>query len=649
MTDETGTGPAAGRVYATQCDLVMKGGITSGIVYPLAVVEIAKAFTLRSIGGTSAGAIAAAAAAAAELGRQRLKKRKAQNDFKGFELLQALPTHLVKPSTDGRGTKLMAFFKPAPALRPLFDVFLAVMGTRGSWRRAWAGIKALLPHFGLDIVLGMAIGGVPIGWAVARSGAALVWPWALAGAVIGGMLVLLFHALRLALRELPANKFGACSGMPADGDNTGEALTVWLTDYLDELCGQAEVHGGADGKPLTFGDLRAHDIDLQMMTTCLTLGRPFRLPFRDDPQVRENKQFYYKETEFASLFPERVMAWMHAHERPAGAPGPYPPGYRRLTMPDDMPVVVAVRMSLSFPLLLSAIPLHSVDYNRRPDKKDAADAEPIHELETCWFTDGGVGSNFPIHFFDSALPCRPTFGLDLGRAEEGQEERVLFPKDNGDARLCWWRRFGGSGFAALADFLGAVIHVAKDWNHETLSHLPGFRDRIGLIQLTKKEGGLNLSMDEDLIGKLTGYGRKAGIEFVERFGDPQFLPAGKTPHEMGWGNHQIIRLRLLLASMAELLGSLEGTCSELDSKPADYARFFCPTPGSYSYRFKGLNNLKRDAQGCYYTQGGLALGVFKRLRRLARLIEKTNVARPDTRLDLGAPRPTPELKTRPRV
>lgn len=46
--------------FATECDLVMKGGITSGIVYPLAIAEIAKAFRLRSIGGTSAGAIAAA-------------------------------------------------------------------------------------------------------------------------------------------------------------------------------------------------------------------------------------------------------------------------------------------------------------------------------------------------------------------------------------------------------------------------------------------------------------------------------------------------------------------------------------------------------------------------------------------------------------
>src|SRR4051794_41884180 len=51
------------------CDIVMKGGITSGVVYPNAVLELAAAYRLKSIGGASAGAIAAAAAAAAEYGR----------------------------------------------------------------------------------------------------------------------------------------------------------------------------------------------------------------------------------------------------------------------------------------------------------------------------------------------------------------------------------------------------------------------------------------------------------------------------------------------------------------------------------------------------------------------------------------------------
>lgn len=57
------------------CDLVMKGGITSGVVYPPAIDRISKRFWLSGIGGTSAGAIAAALAAAAELSRRKVTFR----------------------------------------------------------------------------------------------------------------------------------------------------------------------------------------------------------------------------------------------------------------------------------------------------------------------------------------------------------------------------------------------------------------------------------------------------------------------------------------------------------------------------------------------------------------------------------------------
>ncbi|MBV9455553.1 MAG: patatin-like phospholipase family protein [Rubrobacter sp.] len=48
------------------CDLVMKGGITSGVVYPQAILKLAKEYRFRSLGGGSVGAIAAALTAAAE-------------------------------------------------------------------------------------------------------------------------------------------------------------------------------------------------------------------------------------------------------------------------------------------------------------------------------------------------------------------------------------------------------------------------------------------------------------------------------------------------------------------------------------------------------------------------------------------------------
>src|SRR4051794_28900018 len=52
------------------CDLVLTGGVASGVVYPWAIVELARAYRFRNIGGTSVGAMAAALAAAAEYGRR---------------------------------------------------------------------------------------------------------------------------------------------------------------------------------------------------------------------------------------------------------------------------------------------------------------------------------------------------------------------------------------------------------------------------------------------------------------------------------------------------------------------------------------------------------------------------------------------------
>jgi NTE family protein len=61
---------------------------------------------------------------------------------------------------------------------------------------------------------------------------------------------------------------------------------------------------------------------------------------------------------------------------------------------DKFPVVDAVRMSMSYPLLFNPVTLH-------------ADGRP-HYL-----VDGGLLSNFPIWLFDSPNPVRPTWGFRL--------------------------------------------------------------------------------------------------------------------------------------------------------------------------------------------------------------------------------------------
>jgi hypothetical protein len=40
------------------CDIVMKGGITSGVVYPLAVCELAQTYQFKHIGGCRGRALA---------------------------------------------------------------------------------------------------------------------------------------------------------------------------------------------------------------------------------------------------------------------------------------------------------------------------------------------------------------------------------------------------------------------------------------------------------------------------------------------------------------------------------------------------------------------------------------------------------------
>lgn len=628
--------------YPVECDLIMKGGITSGIVYPLAVLEIHKAFRLRSIGGTSAGAIAAGAAAAAELGRQRRIQGLIDADHRDFDALADLPGYLGAPAESGVSTRLLSLFRPHPKLATLFNGLTSTLNLPGKGAKFRAIGLSLLGFFKVPMALGFALGALPL---LLGSAGWLAGFWLMLFGALCGVLLSAVALFRLLVRVLPENGFGICNGMPAAGDKApNECLTVWLHDYFNQLSGQQKVFGSdadpvSQHKPLTFGDLKCVSIDLQMMTTCLSHARPYRLPFRDEVNVRDNKQFYYKEAEFRQLFPAAVVDWMVAHERPSRhANDQHNAGYRRLPEPDDLPVVVAARMSLSFPILLSAIPLYARDY-QLPD--------PV--LERCWFSDGGLSSNFPIHFFDSPLPQRPTFGIDLGKTEQADSRRVVFPNRNNDAWQPSWRRFeNGGGLGAISGFLSTVINTSKEWNHDTLSRMPGFRDRIGLIRLTAEEGGLNLAMPPERIRDLTEYGREAGIEFVKRFGDSQKYLKIAPNTCMNWENHQLIRLRLLVASMSEMLAGLKTSHDRLaQNSNQRYTRFFSTADlGPAAYRFQG--------RGVFLPRTSQAALSEHILETLLDLAEDIHVARSGPRgasIDPAnkAPKPTPEFKLRPRI
>jgi predicted acylesterase/phospholipase RssA len=642
--------------YPSECDLVMKGGITSGVVYPLAIVEIAKAFRLRSIGGTSAGAIAAAAAAAAEAGKQRREQGLIGENSQccDFELLAQLPHYLASPDKITSRTGLLGMFRAHPRLSTLFNNLMSSLSIEHKRSRYWSVAKSLAVELRVALLSGFVIGALPLAFTEWQTLHFLTLVWFLVGgllcAAIGGFILL---AARL-VSVLRSNRFGLCSGMPEPGDTpevASQCLTVWLHRYLDQLSGQAEVLsevGAPTNKPLTFGDLGKFDINLQMMTTCLSQGCPYRLPFRDDVLVRENNQFYYLEEDFRALFPAQVVDWMVANQRPARGEshsGKSRTVYCRLPKPEDLPVVVAVRMSLSFPFLLSAIPLYSADY-----------AKPGKELECCWFSDGGLSSNFPIHFFDSPLPQRPTFGLDLGALQDYQDpktDRVFFPKDNGQARLPSWRRFQHLGaLGSIGGFISAIFNTATAWSHDAQSRMPGFRDRVALIRLTAEEGGLNLAMPQSRINALTQYGKEAGIEFVRRFGDCSRL-AGIVPSPiMNWENHQLIRLRLLIASVSEMVGCLRATDIALNATPGQrYQRFFTDHKlGPASYRFQQRGGSHQSGPP-FRSQAALGQHILDSLLKLAADIADSTAQTGGETIDPAnkAPKPTPEIKLKPRI
>ena len=365
---------------------------------------------------------------------------------------------------------------------------------------------------------------------------------------------------------LPEAGFGVCPGYADPEPGRPVALTNWLTSYLNRLAGLPE-----DGPPLTFGDLwgnrdpeAEHAINLQMMTTNLTHGRPYRLP--DLGRV-----FSFDPDEWRRYFPEAVVRWMIDHPRPrsddSGHDGPAQ-GRRLLPMPDaaDLPVVVAARLSLSFPLLIGALPLYAIDYGRVPYLRRMG-KEPFPER--CWFSDGGICSNFPVHLFDSYLPRWPTFGINLKAFDPddtAHEYGVWMPDQNKAGVKAMWNRFdAGGGLKSVVGFLGAIVNAARDWGDNTLLPLPGYRDRIVHISLDEEtEGGTNLDMAAPIIQALAGAGPRRG----------DARPALRPPRitdVLTWDNHRWIRFRSLMALFEDMIEELDTALEHPVSGDRTYA------------------------------------------------------------------------------
>lgn len=612
VNDGSGSGSPR-QIPGRFCDLVMKGGITSGIVYPKAVCELAKEFSFRNIGGTSAGAIAAAATAAAELGRQR--------GLDSFSKLAGLPAELGSTPAKGSGSFLFTLFQPQPEFARVYGVITALLGAK---RPVLTLPFVLARRYLLATVLSIAIG---LGFLGALLPGAAGWdivPRVFSALV---MLVLAFilaigWSVRREISRMSTHFLGLCTGMP-NPKQSGKALTPWLTNLLNDYAGKPA------SEPLTFGDLwgsrdpkAAKRINLEMMTTSLTHGRPYRLPF-------DQRIFYFREEEFRKLFPREVVDWMVAHPRQSDN---HFEGFTPLPETADLPVIVATRMSLSFPVLFCAVPLYAVD-RRRPREEQAP--------EVCWFSDGGMCSNFPVHFFDSPLPRWPTFAINLmewdaTRARQTQDEgsgMVYLPGNNQGGLLEVWNRFQldkdgrpRPGLGPVKGMFGAIMNAMQNWVDNRQMRIPGYRDRIAHVSLRPQEGGMNLSMPPEVIEAVSERGGEAGRLLAARFREG-------SEHTMNWDNHRWVRFRSTMCAVEEVLEKVVlgytdtetakpfRSYEELLNRPADAA------PGSYRYRAG-----QRDFAN-------------KAIPELLKLGETWSRA---SSLCEGSPKPEPELRIMPR-
>jgi len=562
------------------CDIIMKGGITSGIVYPAAVYEIAKDFVFKNVGGTSAGAIAAALTAAAE------RRRARDGSMEGFARVNAVPDYLAKDQ------HLYHLFTPTASTRSLYRTIVSLAGRprfQPAWLAQWCGLVWAYP---VASIIGALVGALFLLLVTReREHGVLFAVELLAPAItiiVGITIAIAWALVRDVLGRLPRNNFGMVKGIDDTNRASLVALCTWLTQELELTAGLE-----AGKSPLTFGMLwdakqgitaqglaakpLEPDVNLEMVTTNVTWGRPYQFP--------TDRVFYYDPVELRDYFPDHVLTWMSEHPRQPkpGDEAEHFAAYKlkgKLPLPAaaDLPVIVATRMSLAFPILLSAVPLYAADYSLKPPPGE------LPELEHCWFSDGGISSNFPITIFDSPLPRWPTFAINLAPfppahpQQADESKNVYMPASNSAGTLLPFDRF-----TSVPNFLSAILDAMQNWNDNTQTHLPGYRDRIVTVFLSDKEGGLNLDMPPDVLKRLRLRGAAAGALIAGRFKEPSTLPPGKG--SMNWENHRWSRFRSTMGALKTYLKAFATAMQDPQPPDVPYDALIMASDGTPAHRY----------------------------------------------------------------
>jgi predicted acylesterase/phospholipase RssA len=714
------------------CDVVLKGGVVDGVIYPGVLTELARHYRFQGIAGTSVGAIAASITAASEYAR-----RFGSDD--GFnEVLRKIPDELAKcPNPKIEVTKLRSLFQPDNELKRLFATFIAVVsvpartrvvkGVKVKGSLASSILKALLLNYFWILFIGLILGEIV---ALILQGTALfsvlhclylvsfkswftptlacnlpsrlleltptlIWPGLLTGLL--GSLALLTWVIRKEVQYLSRTTgFGFCGGLATKG-STEEGLIDWL-------------HKGIQGaaklplnRPLTFQDLWdapggpkdesgkpiRKSIDLRMMSTAVSHGRPYEFPSTDS-----STQLFFRLKDFAEYFPEGVMEHLRnsdnaqpytemqntyystvkgmrnlfsspfpwdVYANPAcaddGADKPDLSDLRELPIA-QMPVIVAVRLSMNFPVLFKALPLWSID--AEAGRVAIPPRTETTRFRRMWFSDGGITTNFPIHIFDSPVPAWPTFGVyisDRNREDfytakpDLQKKRFFLPSFHTTGRWERWqlgaddpqeRKNTMSNGTGFLDYLANIFYSAKDWADNANMRMPGIRDRVVTVfQMGNNSGGLNLNLKPHQILALAyENGVDAGRQLVKKFLlEKPIAPSGNEAlvGSPNWLDHRWVRLNSYIASLkdhisgfsdavnfANGVSSIKDQIDQAQYKPPfKFEKYFEPT----------LNELQASA----------LKEAVDAIERLEKSLNSNNVTQP------YIPQPQPELKARSRL
>ena len=155
------------------------------------------------------------------------------------------------------------------------------------------------------------------------------------------------------------------------------------------------------------------------------------------------------------------------------------------------------------------MPLWAIDYT---DDVGTGD-EPRYRAKRCWMTDGGLTANFPVHFFDSPFPARPTFAIDLQSYPDRYPDQDVYYPGPGQSGL--QPRF--KTITSVQGFAAGLLDTMQYWADNAQATLPGYRDRIVQVRLRPDEGGMNLQMPDDVVRRAAEKGRQAAEVLRERF------------------------------------------------------------------------------------------------------------------------------------